>query len=319
MGHFLALWLLVNFAGRLPLALLDTIAAACGDLAWWGSRRVRAVTRDHMRHVRGPTAPPREVDRLARACARTAARGYAEFAHLPHLSPDRVRARIVAIDGIEALTTALAEGRGVIAVSAHLGAPEVISHAAPTFVDSFAGVAEPLRPQRVHDFVHRVRAVRGVQYFPATLGGLREARAHLAAGGVLGLLVDRDVLGTGHPCAFFGERARMPVGAVELARRSGAPVVAVSALREPGAGRYRLVFRPVLLPPATGDREADLDAGMRAVIAALEEMIRSAPGQWFPLVPVWSGLAVDGTPARRGYNERDDGTRNDARPGTHGS
>ena len=130
--HHLALWLLVQVGGRLPLALLDAIAAASGTAAWWASRRLREVTRDHMRHVFGANATRRDIDRAARECVRTAARGYAEFAHLSRMSPERVRAQIVSTDGMEALTEAQAEGRGVVVVSAHLGAPEVISHSGPT-------------------------------------------------------------------------------------------------------------------------------------------------------------------------------------------
>ncbi|MEI7925145.1 MAG: hypothetical protein WCI61_02975 [Chloroflexota bacterium] len=292
MLHFLALWLLVRIGGVIPLAVLDRIAGAAGSGAWWASRRIREVTRDHMRHVLGPDDTAHNIDRAARECVRTAAHGYAEFAHLHRLSPTVVRSRITSTDGIEALAAAHAEGRGVIIVSAHLGAPEVISHAAPTFDVDMAGVAEPLRPQRVHDFVQAMREVTGVQYFSATLAGLREARAHLGRGGALGILVDRDVLHTGRPYAFFGERALMPTGAVELARRTGAPIVAVWCYRAADAGRYRLVARPVPLPEATGVRATDVDSGMRAVLAALEAAIREEPGQWFPLVPVWSGLGT---------------------------
>ncbi|MDA0301262.1 MAG: hypothetical protein O2822_01945, partial [Chloroflexi bacterium] len=79
-----------------------------------------------------------------------------------------------------------------------------------------------------------------------------------------------------------------------LARRTGAPIVAVWCYRDALPGRYRLVARPVPLPAASGDRQADVASGMRAVLDALEGAIREAPGQWFPLSPVWSGLAVDG-------------------------
>jgi lauroyl/myristoyl acyltransferase len=292
MLHYLALWLLVRVGERLPLRLLDAAARAAGTLAWWLSRRLRAVTRDHMRHVLGPQASPGDIDRAAREVVRTAARGYAEFAQLPALTSEAVRGRVTAFEGLNVLHAAIAEGRGAILVSAHLGAPEVLSRAAPAFGLDFAGIAEPLHPQRVHDFVHRVRSVAGVRYFPATLAGLRDSREHLARGGVLGVLVDRDVLHTGRPMPFFGERALMPTGAVELARRAGAPVVAVWCTRE-ATGRYRLRAERLDLPAPTGDREADVAAGMRVVIAALEAAIRATPGQWFPLSPVWSGLAVD--------------------------
>ena len=311
MAHYWALWLLVRVGGRVPLPVLDAIARAGGTLGWWVSRRIREVTRDHMRHVLGPKASSSAIDQAARECVRTTARGYAEFAHLPRLTPAIVRGAITAFDGLELLLAARDAGNGAIVVSAHLGAPEVISHVAPAFDVPFMALAEPLRPQRVHDFVQRVRAVPGVTYVAANLGGLREARAHLAAGGLLGMIADRDVLGTGRPYAFFGERTLMPTGPVELSRRTGAPIFAVWVLREREAGRYHLVVRPVPLPAATGDRSADVDSGMRTLIAEIEDGIRRAPGQWFPLVPIWSGLAVDRPdgerPDRAGpYNGADD-------------
>src|SRR5690606_33291561 len=88
MIRYAALWLLVRVGGRVPLAILDALAAGAGTLGWWASRRLREVTRDHMRHVLGPSAAPHAVDRAARECVRSAARGYAEFAHLPRLSPE---------------------------------------------------------------------------------------------------------------------------------------------------------------------------------------------------------------------------------------
>ncbi|MGE3857592.1 MAG: lysophospholipid acyltransferase family protein [Dehalococcoidia bacterium] len=292
MIHYLALLLLVRLGERIPLPLLDAAARVAGTLAWRLSRRLRAVTRDHMRHVLGPQAAAGEVDRAAREAVRTAARGYAEFAHLPAFTPEAVRARVVSFQGLDALTGAAAEGRGAILVSAHLGAPEMLSRAAPAFGIDFAAIEEPLEPPRVRALVHGRRAVAGVHYVPATLAGLREARQHLARGGVLGVLVDRDVLHTGRRATFFGERALMPPGAVELAHRTGAPLVAVWCTRE-ATGRYRLRAERLDLPPATGDREADVAAGMRVVIAALEEAIRATPGQWFPLTSIWNGLAAD--------------------------
>ena len=48
----------------------------------------------------------------------------------------------------------------------------------------------------------------------------------------------------------------------------------------------------------SGDRAADVEAGMRLVVAALETGIRATPDQWFALSPIWTyGLAESRTPA----------------------
>lgn len=294
MGRYLALRLLVSVGGRLPARLLYAAAAATGTFAWYASPAVRRTTRAHMRHVLGAGAPARAVDAAARGCVRAAAYYYADFARYPRLRVETVFERLQPLEGIEALFAAYDRGRGVIFISAHLGNPEIISQALGPFGIDLAVVTEPLRPPRLHAFVERQRARHGVTYLPADLGGLRAARAHLKHGGTLGVLVDREVLGGGRPYAFFGEAAPMPTGAVELARRTGAAIVAGWVLRGPAPDRFHARLEAVPLPAPTGDRAADLDSGMRAVIAWLERAIAGAPGQWFPLVPVWPRPAASG-------------------------
>jgi KDO2-lipid IV(A) lauroyltransferase len=143
----------------------------------------------------------------------------------------------------------------------------------------------------VHDLVHEVRASPGVRFVPADLKGVREALAHVRKGGVLAILADRDIMRNGPPVTFFGERARLPSGPIELALRTHAPVLPAFVLRASG-DRYRVFIDPPLDFERTGNREADLAAGMRNLAATLEVGIRRAPEQWFPLQPIWSGLAL---------------------------
>ncbi|MDA0270082.1 MAG: lysophospholipid acyltransferase family protein [Chloroflexi bacterium] len=286
MIRFTWLWFLAHVAGRLPSVLLDVIAAAAGTVAWYASRRVRETTTDHMRHVLGVGAPPARVAAAARECARSAARYYAAFALAGTGRSEPLSKAVEAFEGLPVLREAYERGQGVVLVSAHLGNAELVGRAVVPLGFNLAAVTELLSPPRVHDLVHRVRGREGVRLIPTSFGGMRDAMAHLRAGGTLGLLVDRDVLGTAPLRPFFGERAPLPTGAVELARRTGAPMFAVWIPRTAG-GRSRVIIEPVPLPPATGDREVDVETGMAALTAALEGGIRRWPGQWFALVPIW--------------------------------
>ena len=192
---------------------------------------------------------------------------------------------------MEYLFDAWDQGCGVLLVSAHLGNPEIITQALGPFELAPMVLTEPLQPPRLHEFVHRVREHAGVAFVPANRPGIRRAVAHLRAGGVLGMLADRDVLGSGRPIPFFGERAVLPWGAVELARRTGAPLVTGFVYRS-GIASYRVVLAPPLDIPRTTDRDADIREGMQLVVARLEQGIRRAPEQWFALSPVWSGIPL---------------------------
>ncbi|MDP2326779.1 MAG: lysophospholipid acyltransferase family protein [Dehalococcoidia bacterium] len=302
MIQFAALWLLVHVAGRLPARILDPLAATTGTIAWYASRRIREVTTDHARHSLGLMATPARVDATALASARAAALYYADFARAGGAPPEPIADAVVDFHGIPALFEAVDAGRGVILVSAHLGNPEMVVRALAPFGLCLAAMTEPLASPRVHEFVHRIRARGGVPFIPATSAGLRAVLTHLHRGGTLAMLVDRDVLGTAAPRPFFEERAPMPSGAVELAGRTGAPMFAVWVPRV-GPGRYRVIVEPVPLPSPTGDREADVEAGMRALVAALEAGIRRWPGQWFPLSPIWGQATPTGTRASSGSVE----------------
>ena len=290
MIHLAVLWFLVRVVGRIPARLLFPLAYAAGTLAWHLSPGVQRVTRDHMRHAMGPEASPHDIDAAARACVRANMYYYVDFARYSHLTAEETLSALEMLDGFDLITAAMERGRGVIIVSAHLGAPEMIGQAMAARGLNLAAITEPLQPPSVHRFVDGIRRTHGVGFFGADLAGLRAARAHLAANGALAILVDRDVLGTGTPYTFFGEPTRMPTGAVDLALRTGATLLGARVLRGARPDRYRAYVEPIPLAPPTGDRQADLTAAMRAELAWLEGAIAAAPGQWFAIQPIWSGL-----------------------------
>jgi KDO2-lipid IV(A) lauroyltransferase len=284
------LWLLVYVVGRAPKRFLYFAADIGGWIIWLGSARVRRVTDDHMRHVLGVQSTTRERRRAARGCARAAGRYYADFCRGPHLPEDVAFDEIESVEGLEHWFEAYDRGCGLIVCSAHLGNPEHFVRATAQLGFDLLVLTEPLSPPRVNALVHHARSAPGARFMPVSLAAVREAIAHLKRGGVLAVLGDRDVLHNGHATPFFGERARLPTGAVDLALRTGAPVLPAFVVRTQ-AGRFRVYIDPAFTLKRTADREADLDAGMRKVAAALERGIRRAPDQWFPLQPVWSGLA----------------------------
>ncbi len=303
MLKFLALWLLVRVAGRLPARVLYRAADIAGTLGWYASAAIRATTRDHMRHAlsRGADEPlsASEVDRAARGAARSAARYYADFARASHLTADEAFSEVESFEGVNHYFEAADRGCGVIMFSAHAGSPEYIFRSASHLGLDMVVLTEPLSPPRVHDFVHRVRATPGVRFLPADGGGLREAISTLRAGGTLAIMGDRDIQDSGTEVLFFGERCSLPSGAVQLALRTRAALIPVHGTRV-GPARFRVNIGAPLALSRSGDRDADLAAGMRVFARALEQIISGAPDQWFALHPVWSGLGAAGGPPREG-------------------
>jgi KDO2-lipid IV(A) lauroyltransferase len=78
---------------------------------------------------------------------------------------------------------------------------------------------------------------------------------------------------------FFGVRASTSPGPALIALRAGAPILPAACVRI-GPDRHRLVIRPPLEVPDTGDRRKDVDLYTARGNAALEAFIREHPEQW---------------------------------------
>jgi KDO2-lipid IV(A) lauroyltransferase len=111
-------------------------------------------------------------------------------------------------------------------------------------------------------------------------GGIRDLAGCLAAGRVGLMVVDQNQRLRGVFAPFFGEIASCERGAVSLALRHGYPIMVGVALRRGRGFRFELVAaEPFVLTP-TGDKQADLLAGVTRVNAAVEELVRQAPEQY---------------------------------------
>ncbi len=288
------LWLLVRVLGRLPGGVLYAGADFVAALAWHLSPRLQATTRDHMRHVladgTGEPVVASNVDSAAHGVVRNAARYYVDLARAPRLTAVEAFDEVRDFEGVNHFFEAYDRGCGVILLSAHLGSPEYIFRAASYLGLEMVVLVEVLSPPQVHALMDRVRATPGVRFVPADRGGVREALETLRAGGIVAILGDRDIQDAGISVPFFGERASLPAGPVQLALRTNAALLPIFGLRE-GAARYRVEFHAPLEFERSGDREIDLAAGMRQVAGALERGIAAAPEQWFALHAVWSGGA----------------------------
>lgn len=138
---------------------------------------------------------------------------------------------------------ALAKGKGVVMVLAHMGNWEALAQWFPKLLP--AGVAgatvyRPLNNPIMNARVVATRRRRGVGLFSKDDNPLGMA-GFLRRGGVLGVLADQRAGAGGELVPFFGRMTSgTPIPAI-LARRTGAAVVGVS-LRTVGAGRWELGF-----------------------------------------------------------------------------
>src|SRR5882724_522575 len=213
--------------------------------------------------------------RLVRATFRHAGQAFAELSLFETIlrRPDYVR-----LEGGEALDTALARGRGAIAVTGHVGNWELLAAWAAAIGYPITVVVRRVNDLRFHSLIVRFRAAAGVEVlvrddprFVAAVGdALRRNR-------VVAMLIDQDTRGAGVFVPFFGRPAHTPPGAALLALRARVPVVTAFIERRPEGGHLvRVAPVPAELPRG---REGVRELTAR-LTAAIEAQIRRSPAEW---------------------------------------
>ena len=159
-------------------------------------------------------------------------------------------------------------------------------------------VAERLDPPELFDYFVEQRAAMGLTIVPLDQRSGGTLMGTLRDGGLVGLLCDRDIEGTGIEVEFFGETTTMPAGPATLALRSGAVLVTGAVYSGPGRD-HRALVEPPLDTARTGSLRADVARLTQEIATRLEGLIRRAPEQWHVFQPLWladrpTGRRVDG-------------------------
>jgi len=166
-----------------------------------------------------------------------------------------------------------------LGLTAHLGNWEVAAIGVAQFVGGADGIARIARNPLLEQWILKNRRRGGMRILPRR-GGIRDLASALAAGNVGLMVVDQNQRLRGVFAPFFGQRASCERGAVSLALRHGYPILVGVALRRGRGFRFELVATEPFVLERTGDKAADLLAGVTRVNAAVEQLVRLAPEQY---------------------------------------
>ena len=266
---------------RVDVGLARSIAEVVGRHQSGARANLRANV------ARALAAPGGVVDdRLLESFVDRAFRSYgqywAESAKLPALSKAAIYERFTIAEGIEHLFEGRDRGRGIIVALPHVGSWEWGGSFLNSLDLGMTAVAEVLEPPSLFEWFRAKREAIGIRVAPLDDRAGSTLLATLRAGGVIGLLCDRDIQGNGVEVQFFGERVTLPAGPATLALRTGATLVAAACYMGPGRDHFAVVSPPI---PAerTNRLRDDVTRVTQALANELELLIRRAPEQWHVL------------------------------------
>ena len=289
----------------LPARLGYLVGRVVADITFLLSNRSRNGVSANVRHALGPFPDKRLVNHVTLAVFRNNARNLFDVITLPRLDPATIEHRLT-IHGWHHFEQALAQKKGVILASIHMGNMDMAVQVIKARSVKLTILSEMTQPPQYYALTRKLREHHGISLLPVTYSGLKVAIRRLRKGEVVAIACDRAIQSSGLRMEFLGEKALIPVGAVDLALRTGAAIVPGFATRLQGY-RYAFFFEPPINIAITDKNR--IREPMSEIIKLMEHYIRRFPDQWMVFDPIWNNSSERSSEDHVHRNEGVDGIR----------
>ncbi len=275
----------VRFLPFVPAPLTSVFVRVMARITFFFMRGYRTHMALNVAAVLGREIPDaKERERLVWRAWLNFAEGVLETIRVMSFSHEQVCAT-VRLRGEEHLRGALARGKGVLALSAHLGSFTMIGARLAAAGYPFSVVIKQPRNQRFAKLMDDYRAQLGIHTISAKprrlavrgiLQALRENRV---------VLIIADEFRSGDVLVdFFGMKVPAPRGPATLALRTDAATLPMFAVRH-SPDHVALTVDPPIAPVREDDLEASVVATTALYTRRIEAAVRANPEQWN-----WMGL-----------------------------
>jgi len=274
-GQFIAL--------TLPLKIGYLLAVFVSDLRYIFADKDRQAVRENLKTI-FPEKTEREIRRLKIRMFRNFAKYLVDFFRFSKLDTEYIK-RNIKIENIHYIDEALAKGKGVIALSAHIGNWELGGVVIALLGYPFWAVALPHKHKAVNNFFNSQRESKGMMVIP--LGkAVRRCFNLLKENKIVALAGDRDFTERGLVLDFFGKPAFFPEGPAAFALKTGAVIVPAFMVRNKDDSFTLKMEKPVEFNP-TNDKGKDLVELIKRYKMIFEDYIRRYPEQWYMFRRFW--------------------------------
>jgi len=276
--EFFPLAVLLPLIFLIPYPVGLEAAGYLGSSLSWFLPNYRKIARVNLKIAFGDGFNEREAAACIRSTFGNIIKTFYEFIRLYRMSREQVIQYTLPPNGYDEYQAAIAQGRGVIAVSFHFG-----NWYWPVICAAMEGykvnvIVRPLDNPLLDRLMNRAFERWGIGVIPRG----RSAAASLAAlrrGETLALMVDTNAQVDGRFVPFFGVPASTLQGLIRFRRGTGAEVLAVHSLRLGSQHQVHLEWLHSL--------PEDDDEALLLVNKHFEAIIREHKSEYFWLHPRW--------------------------------
>ena len=221
----------------LPRSIGIFVGGIVGILAYSGLPRQRKKTLQNLYLVFGRSKSKEEIQRLGEKIFIALGKNLADVLRIPRIHAENID-EIVEVEGMERFEKTFQKGKGMIAITGHLGCWELI----PVFF-SLKGypvnvIGQNLPENRMNGILQSIRNGKKVRVI-AKSSSLRETLRCLRRGETLGILMDHNTRSEGFTLDFLGKPAHTPSGPILLSYKTGAPLIPL-AIHRTSQNRHRI-------------------------------------------------------------------------------
>ncbi len=270
-------WTILKCIGALPRPLARAAGISLAWVIYLLHGKLRRVGRRNLELV-FPEKSRRERTKILRGVFTSLGRQLAELCLYRRYTRENV-SKIVVYEGFENYERALARGKGVLFLTAHLGAWELSAFAHSLYGYPLGVLMRPLDNPYLDRLVRTYRTLHGNKTVDKDFA--RGLIAAMRKGETVGALMDTNMIASqGVFVDFFGTQACTATGVARVALRTDAAVVPGFTIWDPMLKKYRLRFDPAAKLIRTGDTEADVVANTALFTKIIEDYVRRYPDQW---------------------------------------
>jgi len=271
---------LIGFVGHLlPRWLMLRMANWVGHFYWGVMGKDRRMVYRNLSRI---LPDPRDARKMTRRTFVRYAKYLVDYTRMDLLREDTFQSLVRHFEGKEYIDQALAQGKGGLILTAHLGNWEMGGVFLTLMGYPLTVVTAPDVEAQLHQYRIRLREGQKIRVVTLndTLSSSLAILQALKANELVALLGDRDLLGKGVPVQFFGKRVYFPMGPGLLASLSEAPLIPTFVLIDE-KDRYLCLAEPPIVLQRTGNRDEDLAENTQRIAAVMEKFIRAHPDQWY--------------------------------------
>lgn len=273
--------LALRLAQWIPLKYLYRIAGIIGIAGFYLMRKRKRIAYNNLRIAFGTLKTEREYNEFVKIIFRDTVKNGLEAAKFICTDNNFLK-ELVSIDGREHLDNALNQGKGIVALSAHMGnfpliGPRLILEGYP-FSLILRAPKDKILAKTLSDFRNNL-GMDSILDQPRKMC-VAKSLASLKRNRILFLQIDQNASSQDLWVDFFGWLVPTFRGPVVFNMRTGAPIIPMFMIRD-DFDHHRLIIKPPFKLDSTENKENDILQNTAKLTKLIESYIKQYPTQWW--------------------------------------